>query len=299
MEYDIGPQYARDNTADPGGFLAAARLHQSQFRANHLFVPFEKYGNYFNRTDAEQGSNFYPGFEIFEAVQARYPKYNKGLYANMLRSEHIPFNLFIPLRSGREFAAKVFSYLLGKEIRAVDRIEIEWAPQPKEKYLNDLTSFDAYVEYTTPDSRKGILGIEVKYTERAYPLTEGSKEERFVNDETSPYFEVTNASGIYHDGCTDRLKTDEFRQLWRNQLLGESMLLRHPEEYDFFTSMHFYPSGNVHFNEVCPAYMEMLRDPVKNFIPVTFERYIEVCRAHATAEFSEWIEYLEKRYIVM
>ena len=139
---DIGRQYPNDDKYDPSGFLKRARLHQSKFRAEKLDLPSVNYGNYLTSEDAEAGMNFYDGFGIFDAVKKRFPKYNMPLYANMLRSEHIPFNLFVPLNSNKNFCKSVFNDFFNNRINSIDRIEIEHAPKPRKNYLNDATSFD-------------------------------------------------------------------------------------------------------------------------------------------------------------
>lgn len=84
----VGQQYSKDDKTDPTGFLRRARLHQSKFRAFVLNLPYDTYGNYLTENDAKEGKNFYDGFGIFDAVK-NFRKYNKPLYANMLRSEHL------------------------------------------------------------------------------------------------------------------------------------------------------------------------------------------------------------------
>ena len=160
---EIGPQYSKDDKTDPTGFLKRARLHQSKFRAETLKLDYDTYGNYLTKKDGEDGKNFYEGFRIFEVVKKRYRKYNKPLYSNMLRSEHIPFNLFVLLNVDKTLGKEIFNEFLGGVIQTIDNIEIEYAPAPKQKYLNDGTSFDTYIEYTHIDNSKGIIGIEVKY----------------------------------------------------------------------------------------------------------------------------------------
>jgi len=105
---EIGEQYPKDYRTDPSGFLKRARRHQSEFRAKNLDLSFDTYGNYLTKEDGGKGKNFYEGFEIFEAVRNRYKNYNKSLYSNMLRSEHIPFNFFVPLDKDRDYCKMVF-----------------------------------------------------------------------------------------------------------------------------------------------------------------------------------------------
>lgn len=107
MNYPLGNQYSKDDT-----FKAKARLHQSHYRSKHFKVDFDEYGNRLTKEDALKYLNFYPCLGVIETLKKRYPKYSKGLYADMLRSEHIPFNLFAPLKQDLNFAKKVFNSTL-------------------------------------------------------------------------------------------------------------------------------------------------------------------------------------------
>ena len=295
---EIGQQYSKDDKTDPTGFLKRARLHQSKFRAETLNLDFDTYGNYLTKKDGEAGKNFYEGFGIFEAVK-KYRKYNKPLYSNMLRSEHIPFNLFIPLNDNKTLGKEIFNEFFGGVIQTIDRIEIEFAPAPKENYLNDGTSFDAYVEYTHIDNSKGIIGIEIKYTEKEYKLTKGSKQENDIKDKTSKYYSVTERCGLYKPNSVEFLPTDNFRQVWRNHILGESILLVDSDKFKHFTSLTIFPKENKHFIQTSKDYIDLLVDNKNKFIPLTYEDFFAVCNKHCVGnDYENWLNYLTKRYIV-
>lgn len=296
---EIGPQYPKDRQLDPSGFLEAARYHQSRFRAERLRLPYENYGNFLTPEDSIAGRNFYSGSDVFSAARKRYPKHSVKVYGNMLRSEHIPLNLFHPLNSDDVLRMQVFSTLLHRPLRSVGQIIIEHAPSPAIDHLNDRSSFDAYFECQDHRGRTGLVGIEVKYTERAYPLKSGSKEERDVNDRTSRYFKVMARSNIFRTGTEPELITDEFRQIWRNQLLGESILQKNPDQLSFATLLMVFPERNQHVARACAGYSELLETTEGKFMGLTYERFISVCRSHArTREYTEWLDYLQDRYIV-
>jgi hypothetical protein len=102
---EIGKQYSKDDE-----FKRKARLHQSKYRVDVLNVDCDEYGNMLKENDGRKGLNFYSDFDILNAVYERYGKtYSKQLYSNLLRSEHIPFNFFIPLRFDLEFAKNVLN----------------------------------------------------------------------------------------------------------------------------------------------------------------------------------------------
>ena len=296
---EIGDQYPKDNITDKSGFLSKARMHQSKYRANVLNVDCDRYGNYLLPDEGGRGLNFYSGFGIFEAVKTRYPNYSKPLYSNMLRSEHIPFNFFIPLDKDKLFCKNVFNEILSIEILSIDRVKIEYAPKPSIVHLNDATSFDAYIEYTTLDNTKGIIGIEVKYTEREYTIVENSKQWNDINNPNSLYFQRTKECGLFRQEDISKLKTDNFRQVWRNHILGESILIIDKDNFCHFTSMTFFPKENQHFVKTSKEYMNMLLRNDDNFIPITFERFFELIKKYCPNDnYRNWIYYLEMRYII-
>jgi hypothetical protein len=295
---EIGQQYSKDDKTDPSGFLKRARLHQSVFRAKYLDLPFDTYGNYLTKEDGENGKNFYDGFGIFDAVK-KYRKYNKPLYSNLLRSEHIPFNFFIPLDKDKIYCKNVIADILKLNITSIDKIEIEYAPKPKEKYLNDGTSFDAYIEYTNSDGTKGMIGIEVKYTEKEYKLQTNSKQEKDIYDKSSKYFSVTSTCGLYKTNAIDVLPTDKFRQVWRNHILGESILLADSNKIKHFTSLTLFPSDNTHFIKTTKEYIDLLTNNENKFIALTYEDLFTLLRKHCpNSDFKKWLDYLTKRYIL-
>ena len=307
---ELGKQYSGDKQSDTTGFRSKARLHQSRFRAEILNVDHSQadgddYGNRLSEADGMKGLNFYDGFGIFDEVRLRSGnKYSKFLHSDMLRSEHIPFNMFVPFRQDPVYAAKVFNEILGGCIKTIHISNdfnkfIEYAPSPRENYLNDRTLFDAYIEYDQIDGGRGMIGIEVKYTEHEYALTPGSKEDREINNESSLYYKISEHSGIYKPDSHHLLKTDLFRQIWRNQILGESILYTDIEKYKYFTSLTLFPEGNTHFKETCKKYMDLLANNNNNFIPVTYEKFISICDQYCPdEEYRKWIDYLTRRYIV-
>ncbi len=295
---EIGHQYSKDDRTDPSGFLRRARLHQSVFRAKYLDLPFDTYGNYLTKEDGEKGKNFYDGFGIFDAVK-KYRKYNKSLYSNLLRSEHIPFNIFIPLDKDRNYCKNVIADILKSNIISIDKIEIEYAPKPKEKYLNDGTSFDTYIEYTNFDGTKGMIGIEVKYTEKAYKIQPNSKQEKDINDRNSLYFSVTKNCGLYKANAIEVLRTDKFRQVWRNHILGESILLTDSDKFQYFASLTLFPADNSHFIKTSKEYIDLLTDNDNKFIALTYEDFFALLNKHCPdSNYKKWLDYLTTRYIV-
>lgn len=288
-------------------FRAIARTHQSNYREQTLQVDFDeqdpqaKYGNLLPYWAAKKGYNFYEGYrdKIINTLEERYGKqYSKPLYANLLRSEHIPLNIFTPMGYNLNAAKVVICDILGRDISAVIDVKIEYAPSPAQNYLGDRTSFDAYIEYLDADNRKCGVGIEVKYTEQEYKIKKESKEYRDVIEKQNlRYSTHTNNSGYYIGDPYDLLSKDEFRQIWRNHILGASMV--ETGEIEDFTCIHLFPKGNKHFIDVIPKYKELMSDKGdRSFIDLTFEKLFGLLGKHYIGdEEQKWVEYLKSRYI--
>ena len=281
-------------------FKRRCKDHQSRFRSKVLQVGFDEYENVlFDDDGFKNGLNFYSGLGIFSSVNKRYPYFRKPLYCNLLRSEHIPFNFFVPLVGDKEFGKMVFNEILGGFIQKITQIKIEYPEQTPTKYLEDRTSFDTYIEYQHTDGSTGILGIEVKYTEKSYPYS-GPTEKEKMDDTDSIYYRRSKKSDVFENVDLTDLKQHKYRQIWRNHLLGESILIVDTPKFNHFHSLTFYPNGNTHFTEVLSGYKKFLKSEFQDRVQgVTYEKYFEICRKHLpNEEFEKWLWYLERRYIV-
>ena len=285
---NIGPQYEPDDQ-----FKAAARLHQSAYRANVLKVGFDQYGNRLTESAGRVLLNYYDGLGVRDALRRRYPTYSRSRDADMLRSEHIPFNLFAPLIDRPDLANSLLYRILGVELSPPYQIELEWAPKPAEKYLGDLTSFDTYIKGADDQGRVVGVGIEVKYTEQGYRL--GPSEALRIENPESTYWTTTRESGIFTDTGCKLLATDDLRQIWRNHLLGLKM--RAVGDLDRFISVTIFPSGNGHMSDALSRYQGLLTDEGKSDLQgCTFERYID--SLEGGTEIEEWKAFLQDRYLV-
>ena len=247
--------------------------------------------------NAKRGLIFYDGFR--DLILSKVGNVATQLTANMLRSEHIPYNLFTPLETMPEIAADLFSKMIGVPIKQIKSIEIEYAGiGDKSMYLNDRTSFDAFVSYITPDDRKGGIGIEVKYTENEYPL--GEKEGKDIAGDNHLYKDMTAESGYFRSGLDISmfLTAHHLRQIWRNHILGYSM--KHKGDVDIIHHVHIYPEHNEHFhNYALPEYRALLTgNGNESFKTITYENYFDMLNDYRDNEqVSDWVKYLRKRYL--
>jgi hypothetical protein len=282
-----GNQYKHDDA-----FKAAARLHQSRFRANVLQVDWIDYGNRLRDSDAKALLNYYDRLNVRKVLRNRYRSYSKTRDSDMLRSEHIPFNIFAPLCSNDLLAKRIVELAFGVECEVPFCIKFEFAPE-RETHLNDATAFDTFINFRNRRGHKIGIGIEVKYTEREYSI--GKTEKSNVENSQSRYWQVTRKSQAFLNPADSSLSTDTVRQIWRNHLLGLSMCQR--SELDDFISITIFPKGNRHFQKAISQYQSLLVDPLREKVfGCTLEEYIEAI--DGDDEILRWKRYLFDRYVV-
>lgn len=266
----------------------------------------KEYENILSDTDAKNGANFYchNNSEEWQLLKD-WAKLDNGKRVdftgaglkNMLRSEHIPYNMFFPLEKIRTSEPEALNSFIEKlldntiKVDKVSRIKIEFASDlDKSKLLDDNTSFDAYIEYLDGDKKCG-LGIELKYTEKSYPY--GNTEQKRMWDANSEYNKLSVRSGYYKSNKIEKLRDNTLKQLWRNHLLGIKLV--DVNELNQFHSVHIYPEGNIYQKDACDMYIDCLNDEKKqSFVPVTFEKFTSVAKDAFGNQ--SWIEYLEDRY---
>ncbi len=222
---------------------------------------------------------------------------------NMLRSEHIPYNLIYPLENLRnynpELVAAFLEHLLNNAIKVdeVIQIKIAYEGANPEQLLNDQTSFDVYVEYLS-DGKKCGIGIEVKYTEQSSPYRKLEKEKMF-GLKNSEYLALTHRCGYYMPNSIVKLRKPKLKKLWRNHLLGIKMV--ELGEIQQFYSIHLFPEKNSYQADAAKCYKNCLNEEFKNkFIPLTYEQFIaaaeKILGANQYISQVNWIDYLKKRY---
>lgn len=247
--------------------------------------------------NAKRGLIFYEGYR--DLILSKVGNISTQLTANMLRSEHIPYNLFTPLETMPKIAAEVFGMMIGKPIKRILDIKIEYAGDgDKSLYLNDRTSFDTFVRYEAFDGKTGGIGIEVKYTENEYPL--GDKEGKDIAGDNEKYRITTAESGYYHSGLDIKmfLTAHHLRQIWRNHILGYSM--KNKGDVEIMHHVHLYPQKNDHFHRhALPDYRKLLTEEGnKSFKTITYETYFAILdKYRENDDITAWVKYLRRRYL--
>ena len=283
-------------------FKAKARAHQFAFRENELNDFYEEKNPQviLSPDAAKQGLIFCDTYR--ELIKSRVKSFRSTmLFSNMLRSEHIPYNIFTPMEEALNATATLFNEIIGGGISKINRIRIEYAgTADKSEYLNDGTSFDTFIEYVSSDGSVGGIGIEVKYTENGYPI--GVKEKQDIENVNGLYHQMTKKSHWYIPtlDIVSFIKANHIRQIWRNHILGYSMVCK--GDIQHFYHIHLYPQGNKHFyNYAIPEYKSLLTECGKaTFIDLTYESLFDkMSKIFVSNKQQEWLKYLRKRYIVL
>ena len=206
------------------------RFHQSWWRAEHLGAIAGKdahgntYGSYLTEPDADAGRNFLtPEIQLYAVrrIAAGGGVEEFRCTRNLLSSQPMAFNLFGPLHDDPDLASLLLDPVLPGGVLTAG-VDVEWAP-PRELHLRDATSFDVVARYVRADGRAAIAGIETKLTE---PFSQ--KIYGLDDHHAKRYREVARRSDVWRDPDAVELTDKRWNQVWRNQLLVESIRQHEP-----------------------------------------------------------------------
>lgn len=286
---------------NPKPFLETARNHQRKWLIDHLGCNSAHDKQVLLPPNlAFSGKNYFDE-KVREAVVLRYPKAfhpgktgnPKSLVSNALRSEHIPFNFFIPLQEyiGSELLATLMAELTGRPISTVDKVEIEYPKAKKNNPLGDNTAFDAYLN-GAQGKTKLIIGVEVKYTEGPYGW--GATEREMMKNNGSYSCRTDDFPDFVEDAFLF-LANRHLKQIWRNFLLGLAMA---DIKKCKFLYVHLFPEGNEYQKAACEEFEKLLTAKGRqNFFPITYEKFLSYAASVLPEESSPWLDYLRCRYI--
>lgn len=173
------------------------------------------------------------------------------LWANLLSSQALTLNLFVPLALDPDRAAAVFRKLLPGFVGTVTGIGFEHSPGRRgPDYFGDGTAFDVLIDIVTPEGEPAFVAIEIKYTEGAGGPVPAPRPR---------YAETARDSGLYRDPEAAVLARPGFEQLRREHVLSQ-LMLRH----GLYGRGHFIllgPAQNGHVQAMGQRYAAELGDP--------------------------------------
>lgn len=137
------------------------------------------------------------------------------LYANLLSSQPLCFNLFAEASRDLALATRAFRTLAPTRIERVLAVEFERSPgRGDARFTGDRSAFDVFVTYVSPRGRRGFLGIEVKYHESLGDAAASHRDR---------YDEVAATMGCFV-AERDALRSRPYQQIWRDHLLAGALV---------------------------------------------------------------------------
>ncbi len=282
-------------------FRSAARLLQSIWRQDRelpigsykVGTKRKKLGSRISPAAARAGANFMRpaiAWLVRRELAYREPAAmidEARLYANLLSSMPLAFNVFGLLKLDLSFASRVlvelFPDLDGAKVQA---ILFEHSPGRGDPALTgDHSAFDVFLRYETPAGRKGFVAIETKYSESCQEPVPAIRPR---------YDDLADASGLFIDPSKPALRTNPCQQVFREHLLAQAMLMR--GDYDEGRFVVIAPRLNTLVKSAVATYQAELHPAGEDqvgFASVTLEDTIV---ALAMAGEEEYAARLYRRY---
>lgn len=203
------------------------------------------------------------------------------LMKNLLSSQPLAFNLFLPLKWDLRAATRTIRELFPRlQVDRVTDIRLEYVPGdgmgPNERRVKlDNSCFDAYVGYCDKSGTKCGIGIEVKYTE---PLSQtdfrratGEKKERYIRA-------IRKYRDQFFTEHADFYLSPKFNQLFRNQLLAHEAMDKNVEIRGCVVGILF-SQADTKCRDAIDQFGRLLKAP-EHFVPITIERFLEAALRH-------------------
>jgi hypothetical protein len=204
---------------------------------------------------------------------------HQRLWADLLSAPAMAFNLFGDLAADLEPADRAVHAWWPDAPGTVCDVRFAHSPGRLDAaYLNSLRAFDAAFVLDLDDGTQGIVGIAVKYHERAKPETPKPSNLR-------RYVEVAEGSGVFEAGAIDAVKgRTDLAVMWLEHLLLLSMLQHSSSRWSWGHYVVVHPAGNTDFVDACARYRALLVDE-STFSSLTLEVLLDanVLPAQTTA----------------
>ena len=321
---DEGPAYTKGKS-----FRAIAEARARKYRAHNLELGgYDRYGHVLTRDDADRGWNFLPSLkdEILGEVRERADK-GKGVdfnrtSRNMLSSQAMCFNLFVPFKRDRLLASELLRHFV-PGLDSVDDVRLEYTPD--DLIFGDQSGIggvdcDVLVRYTTEKGAKGLVVIETKYAETGFsgcgfrkprqkdpcPISTVVDDDhsncRYCYKKKYSYWKVGEKSGLYQ---RDKLHSGpcpfggSLWQLWTNLSLAYALATQRQSGYSEFSYAVMCPQGNTKLTgstEVFREFESLLHRP-EVFKVIYLEHLGQVLKDNIPAPRCEpWVHEFVERY---
>lgn len=311
-------------------FRAQAEAKARKHRAEILqLAEYDRYGHILTDQDAARGLNFLPSLraDILEAVRVRQLQ-GKGVdlnrtTKNMLSSQAMCFNLFVPLNRDKQLTSRLLSLFFNEPV-VIDRdIAIECTPSNAifgDQSGKGGVDCDALIRYVNSRNESGVIVCETKYVEREFSICgfrkSGQKNPcpvstlvsddftmcRYKSIKSYKYWDLASESGLFK---MDLLKSKpcpfggSLWQLWVNMTLAYGIAKE--EGADDFRYVVISPTANAALSangEVFSLFSALLSDK-NRFVVISIEDIVQKITGLSVAdERISWAREFAQRYLI-
>lgn len=208
------------------------------------------------------------------------------IWADLLSSQPLAFNVFAELDADHDLATAVVHDLWPDLDASVPAVEFEWSPgRGDNQFLGNRSAFDVFIRLANSEGSTGFLGVEVKYHEA---MREKAGEHK------TRYCTVATDSKVFVNPLAPELQKAPLQQIWLDHLLALSMLQAEPDKWAFGRFVFLHPADNTRCANAAANYSKLLSDQT-TFAPLTLERLVAAIRAHTDATWAAdlWDRYLD------
>jgi hypothetical protein len=204
------------------------------------------------------------------AVTERHQSFDhQRLWADLLCSPALAFNLFGELADDPELADRAMHTWWPDAPGTVRDIRFAYSPGRLDRtYLGNLMAFDAAFFLHLGDETHAIVGVDIKYHERA--KTAIAKPGRLPR-----YREVATRSGAFRPKAIDMVDRTDLLAMWLEHLLVLSMLQHSSGAWSWGRYVVVHPAGNSDVADMCARYRTLLADE-STFSSATLEDLLNV-----------------------
>ncbi|MCU1393918.1 MAG: hypothetical protein JWM34_2346 [Ilumatobacteraceae bacterium] len=195
----------------------------------------------------------------------------RGLWADLLSSPAMAFNLFGDLAADRALADRAVRTWWPDAPGAFADVRFAHSPGRLDlSFLGSLSAFDGAIVLDTGHGRSGIVGVYVRYHERV-------KRETPKPIRAAHYLAIAERSGAFRSDALADLCSPHgnvLLEMWLQHLLVLAMLQHEDRRWSWGRLVVVHAAGNADQVEACAHYRSLLTDP-STFAAVTIEELLD------------------------
>lgn len=284
-------------------FRACARLLQALWREAQELPSGQKrsskgrgrkLGSRLHAQAAAQGRNFLtPAIAQLADLEVAYQERGAlidrdRLASNLLSSMPLAFNLAGPWRFDPDLALNVLRRLFPEiAMTQVLHVWFEHSPNRLDPTLTgDRSALDIAVVFQRDDGKRGLIGIEVKYSEDSHDSSNHELRE--------PFDDLASASQLFKEPAHAALRVSPIQQLFREHLLCYAAVRQ-----ELYAEAHFVlvaPRHNHRIERLHSLYSAFLANPAEGTVPFRFVELESIVAAFAAAGDEDYATLLYERY---